>query len=68
MSINAVDSIDTVVSVVCLSGTRVDEANDVLPLDISVLAAMLVDCVDIEVSAVACSGLVVDVAVLVFDV
>lgn len=63
--VNVVDSPNTVVSVVCLCGVRVDECNDVLLVDISVLASMLVDCVIIEVSAVACSGLVVDGALLV---
>lgn len=67
-SVSIVDSLDTVVSVVCLSDTRVDESKDVLLVLISVFGSMLADCVIVEVSVVECSGVVVDGAMLVVDV
>lgn len=54
-SVSIVDSLDTVVSDVCLRDTKVDESNDVLVVVISILCSMLVDCVIVEVSVVECS-------------
>ena len=67
-SVSIVDSVETVVCVVCLPDTRVDESKDVLLVVISVFGSMLADCVIVEVSVVECSGLVVDGALLVVDV
>ena len=67
-SVSIVDSVETVVCVVCLPDTRVDESKDVLLVVISVFGSMLADCVIVEVSVVECSGLVVDRTLLVVDV